>query len=274
MSSKLGKLDCIERLTLETHSTIEHLTSSLEQVRGLAQTASQEVTRCEKVIHELTAKSKQIDILKERIIQAEAYSRRDNLLFEGVQETQGEDCEQKVYDILVKDLKLADARQRIRFTRVHRLGGKTSNKNRPIIAKFHYFKDRQAVWDVRRRLKGTAVWVSEDFPIEIRNRRQVLYPIFQKAIKMGNIQASLVADRLFINKQMFTVETLHRLPEGLRLQDTSLRVEQDIVFFYNRASPLSNFFPAPVSIDGIKYTCTEQFSRVKKLKFLETRVRQ
>ena len=201
-------------------------------------------------------------------MQAEAYSRRDNLLFEGVQETNGEDCEQKILDIIVKDMKIVDARERIRFTRVHRLGGKNVNKSRPIIAKFHFFKDREEVWSARRRLKGTKTWISEDFPVEIRNRRQVLYPIFQRAIKMGNLQTSLVADKLFVNNQMFTVDTLHRLPEGLRLENTSLRVEKDMVFFYNRASPLSNFFPAPVTIDGISYKFTEQYYQCRKAEIL------
>ena len=268
MSGKLAKLDSIEKIATETQNTIEHLSSSLEQVRSLAQTATQEVNRCNKVIAELTTKTKQIDIIKEKLIQAETYSRRDNLLFEGVQETNGEDCEEKILDVLVKDMKITDARQRIRFTRVHRLGGKAPNRTRPIIAKFHFFKDREEVWGARRRLKGTNTWVSEDFPTEIRNRRQVLYPIFQKAIKMDNIQASLVADKLFINRQMFTVETLHRLPEGLQLENTSLRIEKDIVFFYNRSSPMSNFFPAPVTIDGISYKCTEQYYQFRKAEIL------
>ena len=271
MSSKLAKLDSIERITTDTQTTIEHLTNSIEQVRTLAQAATQEVTRCERVIHELTTKTRQIDILKERMIQAESYSRRDNLLFEGIKETQGENCEQKILDIIVKDLKISDAHQKIRFTRVHRLGGRNPNnvnKARPIIAKFHFFKDRQLVWDSRRKLKGTNVWLSEDFPVEIRNRRQVLYPVFQSAMKMDNLNASLVADKLFINRQMYTTETLHRLPEGLRLENTSLRIEKDICFFYNRASPLSNFFPAPVTIDGISYKCSEQYYQFRKAETL------
>ena len=110
--------------------------------------------------------------------------------------------------------------------------------------------------------------MSEDFPTEIRNRRQVLYPVYLKAMKMGNMQVSLVADRLFINKQMFTIDTLHRLPKELQLQNTSLRIENDIVFFFTRASPLSNFFPAPVMIDGIKYHCTEQYYQSSKAEVL------
>ena len=271
VSSKLAKLsllDNLEQLATTTQATVQSLSSSLDQVRTLAQTAVNEVARCDLVIKELCAKTKQIDILKERMVQAEAYSRRDNLIFEGILEVPNEDCQEKILDILVKDLKIPDARERIKFTRVHRLGGRIPNRNRPVIAKFHYFQDRQLVWNARRKLKPTPYWISEDFPIEIRNRRQVLYPIYVKAMKMGNLQASLVADRLFLNRQMYTVDTLHRLPQNLQLQNTSLRIENDIVFFFNRSSPLSNFFPAPVTIDGIKYHCSEQYYQSTKAEIL------
>ena len=245
MSNQLAKLDTIQELATTTQATIESLTNSVDQVRSLAQTAMDEVNKCNQVIQVLTVKTKEIDYLKEKIIQAESYSRRDNLIFEGIREQEQEDCEKLIMDILVKDLKISDARQRIKFTRVHRLGGRAPNRIRPIIVRFHYFKDKQDVWDLRRKLKGTDVWMSEDFPTEIRNRRQVLFPIFQKARGMADIRASLVADKLFINRQMFTIEALHRLPECLNLANTSLRVENNTVFFYNRSSPLSNFFSGP-----------------------------
>ena len=268
MSQKLVKLDNIEQLVSNTQATIENLTSSVDQVRSLAQTAMQEVTRCNQAIQLLTSKTKEIDILKEKLIRGECYSRRDNLIFEGIREQENENCEAKILDILVTDLKIPDARTRIKFTRVHRLGGPMHNRSRPIIAKFHFFKDRQEVWSLRRKLKGTNIWMSEDFPVEIRNRRQVLQPIYQKALQKSDIRASLVVDKLFLNKQMFTIETLHRLPESLKLQNTSLLVENDTVFFYNRSSPLSNFFPAPVNIDGVRYHCTEQYYQSSKAEAL------
>ena len=79
MSQRLLKLDTIEQLASSTQATIESLTSSVEQVRTLAQTAMQEVTKCNEAIQTLSTKTKQIDILKEKLIEAESYSRRDNL---------------------------------------------------------------------------------------------------------------------------------------------------------------------------------------------------
>ena len=264
MTAKICKLNTIEQLTLGTKTAIQDLNDSLGQVRQLAQTAKQEVDRCNQLLDQLSTKTREIDVLKERMIQAESYSRRDNLIFEGIKEDRDESCEDKILDLLVKDLKLSDARQTIKFTRVHRLGGVMPNRSRPIIAKFHFYKDRQRVWDARRKLKGTQVWVSEDFPTEIRNRRQVLYPIYKAALSKPNIKASLVSDRLYINHQLYTVDTLHRLPECLHLENISLKTEEDTVFFYNRSSPLSNFYPAAVHIDGVKYKHTEQYYQCRK----------
>ena len=268
MCHKLVKLDSIEQLVSNTQATIENLTSSVDQVRVLSQTAMQEVTKCNQAIQLLSCKTKEIDILKEKLIQGECYSRRDNLIFEGIREQVHEDCESKIMDILVTTLKITDARTRIKFTRVHRLGGQMQNKTRPVIVKFHFFKDRQEVWSLRRKLKGTDIWMSEDFPVEIRNRRQVLQPIYQEALRSPDVRASLVADKLFLNKQMYTIETLHRLPENFKLQKTSLQVENSTVFFYNRSSPLSNFFPAPVNIDGVRYICSEQYYQCRKAETL------
>ena len=80
MSSRLAKLDNIEKLVTTTQSTIEVLNSSIDQVKQLAQTARSEVAKCDKVINQLTVKVKQRDILKEKTIQGESYSRRDNLV--------------------------------------------------------------------------------------------------------------------------------------------------------------------------------------------------
>ena len=92
----------------------------------------------------------------------------------------------------------------------------------------------------------------------------MLYPIFRPALNIPTIRASLVSDKLYTNHQMYDINTLHRLPECLQLENSSMRVEGDTVFFYNRSSPLSNFFPAPVYIDGIKYKCTEQYYQCQK----------
>ncbi len=43
--------------------------------------------------------------------------------------------------------------------------------------------------------------------------------------------------------QKYTVETLHRLPEKLKLENISVRELDNHIFFFSEGTPLSNFKP-------------------------------
>ena len=119
---------------------------------------------------ELIKVRKQVTVLTDKLVDLESYGRRSNLIFYGVSESKPENCEEKVKFILRDQLQLdGDFIKNIKFERVHRLGKPRpdGSKPRPIIAKFNWFKDREAVWNERRKLKGTLFRMSEDFPQEI-----------------------------------------------------------------------------------------------------------
>ena len=204
---------------------------------------------------------KKLQLLEEKQIKAEAYSRCDNLIFEAVQQSAGEDTEKVLRETIRVQMKCPDVNN-MKFVRVHRLP--RPSKPQRIIAKFHFYQDRQRVWEKRFQLKGQKIWLSEDFPVEVRNRRQVLYPVFKAARKLHDVKATMSVDKLIINNEAFTVDSLHLLPPSLKLQETSLVSQKDTVFFYSRSSPLSNFFPAPITVDGVQYTCSEQYYQAKK----------
>ena len=66
ISGEPAKLDTIQELATTTQATIQHLTQSVDQVRSLAQTAMEEVNKCNQVIQVLSTKTKEIDCIKER----------------------------------------------------------------------------------------------------------------------------------------------------------------------------------------------------------------
>lgn len=150
--------------------------------------------------------------------------------------------------------------EKIKFVRYHRMGGKPTNgRSRPVLVKFHFYPDKEKVWNQRRKLKDSNVWLSEDFPPEVRNRRQVLMPIYKAALKTEGVEASLSRDRLFLNRNMYTVHNLHMLPEALKLKNICTATIDGRVCFYTRSSPFSNFFPAKFSVGGVDYCCSEQY---------------
>ena len=155
--------------------------------------------------------------------------------------------------------------------RIHRVGVK-SVRPRAVVLKFLSFKDREAVWEQRRELKGTRLFLEEHYAVEIQQSRQQLLPFLTAAQKRGE-RAALVVDKLLINGQKFTSEpnNLHSLQ--LRYCDfvkakseveIETKDEGGAVCFYGKHSVFSNFYLNPMEVSGQKYSSNEQFYTVKK----------
>ena len=77
----------------------------------------------------------------------EQYTRRENLRFKNIKESEDKDCKEVVYNNIERDLSIDTSE--IRFHAVHRTG----NRCRPIIARFVCCEDRDQVWSKRGNLK-------------------------------------------------------------------------------------------------------------------------
>ena len=119
----------------------------------------------------------------------------------------------------------------IPFERVHRLGRykPDQEKPRPIIAKFHRFKDRGILrQSARDTLTGTQYGVKEQFPIEVESKRRTLYPIMKKARENKENKVRMVRDRLFINDNEVAPQQLLNLhqPKQLSFRQSSYSEQQ------------------------------------------------
>lgn len=152
--------------------------------------------------------------VREEILDLKCRSMRDNLLFHGLPEENDENCELIVQNFIHNVMKIE---KEIVFERVHRIGRRptysaavndgtslTGNrKPRTIVARFSHFKDRERVrFAAPKTLKGTEYSVYEQFPVEIEERRKLLYPKMRSARKNGN-KVRLVKDRLYINSEQY-----------------------------------------------------------------------
>ena len=93
---------------------------------------------------------------------------------------------------------------RIEFGNVHRFGKKPERPNeppRPIVARFLFHKDLEAVKKAGINLKGKPFGVNEQFPPEIEANRKRLYPIMREAKKKKS-KVVLVRDRLYVNDEL------------------------------------------------------------------------
>lgn len=211
--------------------------------------------------------------IQEQVINLETYNRRDNLLIDGLTEPQNEtnsDCLKTVVDFFVNKLGLKDAAT-IRVIRCHRLGPRTGTRPRSIIVRFHWFGDRTMVWESRQKLKGTNLFLNEDFPKEINERRKTLLPLMKAARQNGH-RANLNVDKMHINftnggHRVYTVDNLNTLPKGLHPHDISTKQTNECLAFFTKLCPLSNFYQCPVLIDGHRYHSVEQYYQYSKALF-------
>ena len=81
------------------------------------------------------------------------------------------------------------------------------------------YSERHKAWNNRKSLKGGNVWVKEDYPNEIEERRKVLYPYLRGAYQgdpanpQAKISAYMKYDKLVVNNQTFNHTNIMYLPE-------------------------------------------------------------
>ncbi len=128
----------------------------------------------------------------------EGQTRRNNLVLDGVTESPGEtwtETEEKVQKILMEKLQL----QKVEVERTHRAGKPSGgDRPRPIVIKLLRYKDREAILQRAKSLKGTNIYINEDFTDSVRRKRKDLMPEFRAARARGDI-AYLRHDKLVVH---------------------------------------------------------------------------
>ena len=172
-------------------------------------------------VQELTAKtyknSNDVSDTRRKLLYLEAYSRRENLKFEGIPETfvtseedgaiqRGEASTENTKAVLTEFLQrvlgIEDA-QSIEYQRVHRMGKprKENGRERIIIARFLRFSDRERVFKCGRKLKDTGYKMYEDLPKEIHEKRKLQMEKLKSARRDGKRAyfSRSEPDKLYIN---------------------------------------------------------------------------
>ena len=263
----------------ELRTSVNELTQRIDNAVLQADTALTKATEAEKRAQEAEAKVQNLEgelqqlqsklhksavkcnVLQEKVASLDDYSRRENLIFEGIDESPKENCTAKIVRFLNEKLNIADAEQ-MEFQRIHRVGN--GQKPRPIICRFLKYPEREVVWQARSNLKGSKFKIKEDFSTDTVNKRQTLFPIMMRARELNKF-AAIYGNRLVIDNQTYTVNNLTSLPKELQPASVATKqVTNDITAFFTGSSPLSNFYMTNFSVEGHEYTSVEQFFQFKK----------
>ena len=154
--------------------------------------------------------TKKVDDLERKVDDLESRSKRNNVIIHGIprddKET-WEDCESSVNEMLTDKLERADS---VQFDRVHRLNASPQS---PIIARCTFFKGKELLMKERRKLKGTGIYINEDFSFRVREIRRKLLPYLKSAREHGK-KASMVYDHLVIEGKKYFLDAENRLKEA------------------------------------------------------------
>ena len=143
--------------------------------------------------------------LRERIIETESRSMRENLIFKGIHDVDNirdeEDTEGKVKTFIRNTLEIEED---MKFHVVHRLKQRPDGKPRNIIAKFESRKDRNMVLEkaIEKLKNNDEFAVHAQYPAEVIERRRALIPTLIDARKQ-NHNAVLREDKLYIDGRRY-----------------------------------------------------------------------
>lgn len=98
------------------------------------------------------------------------------------------------------------------FDRVHRLSLKPDS---PVIAKCTFYKDKEKILKDRYKLKGSSIFIGEDFSLRVREIRKQLLPHLKSAKVQGK-KATMVYDHLIIDGKSFILASDGSLQEQSR----------------------------------------------------------
>ncbi|CAB4036793.1 Hypothetical predicted protein, partial [Paramuricea clavata] len=184
--SKLGKLDIIDGRMISMEQELKQVKESLEYACAEVETLKKENAELKKSDSEtkerLAKVEEQNSTLNSRVIDLQARSMRDNLMFYNLPEREDENTNNLIHNLLQEQLGISNAKT-IKIDRSHRIGRRTPGSRRPraIVAKFNFYPDKERILANARRLKGTGIAIYEQFPEEIVKLRKRLLPEMKKA---------------------------------------------------------------------------------------------
>ncbi|XP_065678108.1 uncharacterized protein LOC136093117 [Hydra vulgaris] len=141
----------------------------------------QETTIMEKINKITKRYEKEINDLNKKTLDLENRSRRNNLRLDGIFEKPNEnwnECENAVKEMFKKQLKISNE---IIIERAHRIGQpKEDKKPRTIVLKLLNFQDKTKILNATKNLRGTGIYVNEDFAKETMESRRMLWEEVKK----------------------------------------------------------------------------------------------
>ena len=174
-SHEKSVLDILAANNKIQNDRLDILTKHIEDIKESLQFTENELnTKILKVEQNL---ENETTMIKEKLRDLEDRTRRNNLRIDGVNESVKEtwdETEEKVMKILKNNLGITTA---VKIERAHRAGKIRLNSKRPrtIVIKILDYKDKTNILRNTHKLKGTGIFINEDFSRETIEKRKKLW---------------------------------------------------------------------------------------------------
>ena len=201
---------------------------------------------------------------KSKCNKLEDYMRRHNLIFDGLTEVQGETREMLMKKVLdaFRQMGMKDLNE-IKLENFHRLPSTKKGVPKPVIVRFCFMADRIRVWQNRKNLKGSKIFLREDFATETLSFQREVLPLMKIARSKGH-KSIIVADKILFDGKGYDKNHLHLLPSELQMHKIASRSDGKCLAFFSKHNPLSNFYQATFKYGGQWFSSSEQAFQYKK----------
>ena len=192
-------LAAIDKLDTKINNLVTEVNDIKQTVTSIQTNTNKLKDDVARLTNENESLKTKVNSLESRLDDLEGRSRRNNLVFTGIKKPateNSEQCEKTVSDLLKSKMGMSN----VSFERVHRI--KTKGNTNPIIAKLSFHKDCRKILQNRHKLKGTDIFVNEDYTTKVRSIRQKLQPIIQRLREEGKT-VKLVFDHLYVDGQRY-----------------------------------------------------------------------
>ena len=159
--------------------------------------------------------------------------------------------------------------------RCHYLTKRTGDNRSSIIVRFESYRQRTVIWNRRRTLR--VVYVTEDFPYDIRKKRNKLKPILKAASKNQLYRncISMKSDKLLFKGNLLSADKLHHLADDINPR-TLAEIKTDKVLIFGGINSdyheLSNYYGCDISYQNKKFSSIEQcYQHSKAMMFGDNR---
>ena len=265
--------DALRVIQTSLNSSVENnpiINSHSVQLKDL----QDENSRLNRKVQQLTAEQGR---MKQQLSKIENMALENSLIIRGLPEVfKGTEpmIIDKLHRILSKimqgdtdKLKLANTKQ-ITIKNCRQLGRPTKQRIRPVSIELYHKQDVDFILEKRFDL-DRGIYIDREYPMDVERKRKTLLPILRAAKRSSEYkkQSKLEDDKIVLKGRRYDVNTLNQLPEELNVFKVTTRENAETIGYFGEINPLSNFYPATFTHDGVQYISSEQFIQANKAKY-------